>query len=145
MPRPATRLALPLQCNARSAGRGNSSGAPCPPARPLRRTPERSMLKLENCFSTGAIVRCNRQAPKRIRLLVDFLVDRFSRRTMENHTGCFAGRTTRLTPTAVISVPAMVLAVMGSPNSSQAIRAVQGGTRYIRLVTDAAAPRWISK
>jgi hypothetical protein len=30
---------------------------------------------------------------------------------------------------------------MGSENNSQAMNAVQGGTRYIKLVTDAAAPR----
>ena len=36
-------------------------------------------------------------------------------------------------------------AVSDSPNSSQAISAVQGGTRYSRLVTAVAAPRWISR
>ena len=54
-----------------------------------------------------------------------------------------AGRTTRLTPSAVKAVPAIVAAVMVSPNNNQAIMAVVGGTKYIRLVTDAAAPRWI--
>src|SRR5665647_3158169 len=33
---------------------------------------------------------------------------------------------------------------MGSENSTQAITAVVGGTRYKRLVTAVAAPRWIS-
>ena len=37
--------------------------------------------------------------------------------------------TTRLTPSAVSAVPARVATVMASPNSSQAIRAVVGGTR----------------
>ena len=41
----------------------------------------------------------------------------------------FAGRTTRLTPTAVKAVPTTVATVMISPNSSQAITAVVGGTR----------------
>jgi O-antigen biosynthesis protein WbqV len=39
--------------------------------------------------------------------------------------------------------PAKVAAVMVSPNSTQAMSAVVGGTKYIRLVTEAAAPRWI--
>ena len=50
-------------------------------------------------------------------------------------------RTTQLTPSAVRAVPANVVAVMASPNSTQAIMAVVGGTKYIKLVTDAAAPR----
>jgi hypothetical protein len=54
------------------------------------------------------------------------------------------GRTTQLTPNAVKAVPERVAQVMGSSNSSQAIMAVVGGTKYIRLVTEAAAPRWIN-
>ena len=42
---------------------------------------------------------------------------------------CFAGRTTRLTPSAVSAVPATVTTVIGSPNNAQAIKAVVGGTR----------------
>lgn len=53
----------------------------------------------------------------------------------------FAPRTTRLTPKAVMAVPKTVTAVIGSANSSQAISAVQGGTRYSKLVTAVAAPR----
>ena len=41
-------------------------------------------------------------------------------------------------------MPATVSRVMGSPNSSHAITAVQGGTRYSRLVTAVAVPRWQS-
>lgn len=52
-----------------------------------------------------------------------------------------AARTTMLTPTAVKAVPTRVISVIGSPNSSQAISAVVGGTRYSRLVTLVAAPR----
>ena len=37
-----------------------------------------------------------------------------------------------------------MLHVNTSPNSSDAKTAVHGGTRYIRLVTDVAAPRCIS-
>ncbi len=43
--------------------------------------------------------------------------------------GYFEFRTTRLTPKAVSAIPAMIIGVMGSAKSSQAIRAVQGGTR----------------
>ena len=50
---------------------------------------------------------------------------------------CF---TTSATPSAVITVPAIVVSVIGSSNKNQAINAVTGGTRYIRLVTEAAAP-----
>ncbi len=46
---------------------------------------------------------------------------------------------------AVMAVPSKVMAVICSSNSSQAISAVVGGTRYIRLATVAAAPRWISR
>jgi hypothetical protein len=53
-------------------------------------------------------------------------------------------RTTQLTPQAVKAVPSKVTAVIGSSNNHQAIMAVHGGTKYIRLVTEAAAPRWIS-
>jgi DNA-binding transcriptional regulator LsrR (DeoR family) len=42
-----------------------------------------------------------------------------------------------------MAVPAKVMAVMLSPNKIQAITAVVGGTRYNKLVTAAAAPRWI--
>ncbi len=51
------------------------------------------------------------------------------------------GRTTRLTPKAVSAVPIKVAAVMVSPNKTHAMMAVVGGTRYMRLVTEAAAPR----
>ena len=50
-------------------------------------------------------------------------------------------RTTKLTPNAVKAVPAKVKPVMGSPNKSQASKAVQGGTKYMRLDTLVAAPR----
>lgn len=56
-------------------------------------------------------------------------------------TGTFAARTTRLTPTAVMAVPSTVKAVIGSEKSSHAINAVDGGTRYSKLVTAVAAPR----
>ena len=42
---------------------------------------------------------------------------------------CFAGRTTRLTPSAVSAMPATVTTVIDSPNKAQAIAAVVGGTR----------------
>ena len=42
-------------------------------------------------------------------------------------------------------MPASVSAVSGSANNNQAITAVQGGTRYSKLVTAVAAPRWISR
>ena len=46
------------------------------------------------------------------------------------HTAvCFAGRTTRLTPSAVSAMPASVTTVIDSPNKAQAIKAVVGGTR----------------
>lgn len=51
------------------------------------------------------------------------------------------GRTTKLTPKAVKAVPKMVAKVMVSPNKTHAIKAVVGGTKYMRLVTEAAAPR----
>lgn len=54
-------------------------------------------------------------------------------------------RTTRATPLAVSSMPSSIETVKASPNKAQAITAVQGGTRYIRLVTDVAAPRWIRR
>jgi hypothetical protein len=41
-------------------------------------------------------------------------------------------------------MPANVTQVMGSLNKTQAITAVVGGTKYNKLVTAAAAPRWIS-
>jgi hypothetical protein len=44
----------------------------------------------------------------------------------------------------VSAVPSSVTSVIGSANSSHAITAVQGGTRYSRLVTAVAVPRWIS-
>ena len=44
-------------------------------------------------------------------------------------------RTTRLTPKAVSAMPATVMAEMGSPNNTQAITAVQGGTRYMSELT----------
>jgi DNA-binding transcriptional regulator LsrR (DeoR family) len=52
-----------------------------------------------------------------------------------------AGLTTKLTPAAVTTMPASVTKVMGSLNKTQAITAVVGGTKYNKLVTDAAAPR----
>ena len=54
-------------------------------------------------------------------------------------------RTTRATPSTVRPMPSNVVGPSCSLNSSQAIKAVQGGTRYIRLVTWLAAPRWISR
>ena len=59
--------------------------------------------------------------------------------------GRAGARTTSATPTAVRPTPSTVPRVIGSPNSTQAISAVVGGTRYIRLATEAAAPRWISR
>ena len=50
-------------------------------------------------------------------------------------------RTTIATPLTVITMPASMLHVNTSPNKAQASNAVQGGTRYIRLVTRVAAPR----
>ena len=50
-------------------------------------------------------------------------------------------RTTIATPLTVITMPASMLQVNASPNKAQASNAVQGGTRYIRLVTRVAAPR----
>jgi DNA-binding transcriptional regulator LsrR (DeoR family) len=47
---------------------------------------------------------------------------------------------TQLTPQAVSAMPNKVTMVMGSSNKNQAIKAVHGGTKYIKLVTDAAAP-----
>jgi hypothetical protein len=41
-------------------------------------------------------------------------------------------------------MPANVTKVMGSLNNIQAITAVVGGTKYNKLVTAAAAPRWMS-
>jgi hypothetical protein len=41
-------------------------------------------------------------------------------------------------------MPANVTNVMGSLNKIQAITAVVGGTKYSKLVTAAAAPRWMS-
>ena len=52
---------------------------------------------------------------------------------------------TKLTPVAVSSTPKTVTVVIGSPNKTHAIIAVVGGTRYIRLATEAAAPRWMSR
>jgi hypothetical protein len=37
-------------------------------------------------------------------------------------------------------MPIKVTIVIGSSNKSHAIKAVQGGTKYIKLVTEAAAP-----
>ena len=42
---------------------------------------------------------------------------------------------------AVTAMPIRVTQVIASPNRNQAITAVVGGTRYMRLVTLAAAPR----
>ena len=54
-------------------------------------------------------------------------------------------RTTIATPQTVSSMPANMLQVSASPNKAQASIAVHGGTRYIRLVTRVAAPRWINR
>ncbi len=51
--------------------------------------------------------------------------------------------TTNATPITVHKVPKMVMPVTASSKSNQAKKAVLGGTRYIKLVTAAAAPRWI--
>ena len=45
---------------------------------------------------------------------------------------------------AVSAMPASTDGVKVSPNNTTASNAVHGGTRYIRLVTRVAAPRWIS-
>ena len=42
---------------------------------------------------------------------------------------------TRLTPTAVTSMPSQTSALIDSPNSTQACSAAHGGTKYMRLVT----------
>ena len=60
---------------------------------------------------------------------------------LKNQRAILGGRTTRLTPVAVTAMPSTVTQVIASPNKNQAISAVVGGTRYIRLVTVAAAPR----
>ena len=54
-------------------------------------------------------------------------------------------RTTNATPPTVNSMPLSMMGVKASPNRAHAISAVHGGTRYIRLVTVVAAPRWISR
>eukprot|EP01137_Pigoraptor_chileana_P013822 Opistho-2@67766 len=46
---------------------------------------------------------------------------------------------------AVSAVPTSVTSMIGSSNSIQAISAVVGGTKYSKVVTDVAAPRWISR
>ena len=72
-------------------------------------------------------------------------------RTPRNGTNSRCGihfmeaRTTIATPQTVSSMPANMLQVSASPNKAQASIAVQGGTRYIRLVTRVAAPRWINR
>ena len=82
------------------------------------------------------------QTPKRQRLFIDFLADQLQKEHWKvNQVGLTAGRTTKLTPSAVSKVPEIVMTVMGSENRSQAKSAVEGGTKYIREVTDAAAPR----
>jgi hypothetical protein len=60
---------------------------------------------------------------------------------LKNQAAILGGRTTKLTPAAVTTIPASVTKVMGSLNNTHAIMAVVGGTKYNRLVTDAAAPR----
>src|SRR5207237_10602209 len=50
-----------------------------------------------------------------------------------------AGRTTSATPTTVNATPAIMTGVSDSPNIAHAITAVQGGTRYSRLVTAVAS------
>lgn len=53
-----------------------------------------------------------------------------NQRALGNYAaGGLAGRTTRLTPSAVSAVPTTVVRVMVSPNSGHAINAVVGGTR----------------
>jgi hypothetical protein len=42
-------------------------------------------------------------------------------------------------------MPSIIIGLSDSPKMSQAITAVHGGTRYSRLVTCVAAPRWISR
>jgi hypothetical protein len=51
------------------------------------------------------------------------------------------GRTTNATPKAVMAIPSNVTHVKGSAKSIHANKAVQGGTKYIKLVTEVAAPR----
>src|SRR5690606_34998907 len=47
----------------------------------------------------------------------------------QRHTHAAGWRTTSATPSTVIAVPASMVGVSGSRNSSQAISAVHGGTR----------------
>ena len=61
--------------------------------------------------------------------------------SVKNQAAILGGRTTKLTPIAVKAMPATVTKVMGSSNKNQAMTAVVGGTKYIKLVTDVAAPR----
>ena len=49
-------------------------------------------------------------------------------------------RLTKITALMVIAIPKMMVQVIGSLNSSQAMMAVVGGVRYIRLVTLVASP-----
>jgi hypothetical protein len=55
------------------------------------------------------------------------------------------GRTTSATPITVNAMPAIMTGVSDSPKIAHAISAVHGGTRYSRLVTAVASPRWISR
>ena len=49
-------------------------------------------------------------------------------------------RLTKITALIVIAIPKIMVQVMGSLNSNQAMMAVVGGVRYIRLVTLVASP-----
>jgi hypothetical protein len=51
------------------------------------------------------------------------------------------GRITKATPAAHANMPNRIKRVRASSNSSHASKAVQGGTRYIKLLTFVAAPR----
>ena len=49
-------------------------------------------------------------------------------------------RLTKITALIVIAIPKIIVQVIGSLNSIQAMMAVVGGVRYIRLVTLVASP-----
>ncbi len=49
-------------------------------------------------------------------------------------------RLTKMTALIVIAIPKIIVQVIGSLNSIQAMMAVVGGVRYIRLVTLVASP-----
>lgn len=77
----------------------------------------------------------------------DNSITRMQRRgdTIETPLQRSGPRTTSATPTTVSAMPASIVGVNDSPNKIHASPAVQGGTRYNRLVTWVAAPRCINR